>query len=95
MEPPIRIILQFQPDMQKVSESKLRANISTIVLAFFDQMKPQKLKRECSHVHLPVTGDIFRSRVIIDACTGMIPAGSASDDIPLSIYIVSQENEDL
>lgn len=95
MEPPIRIILQFQPDIQKGSESKLRANIPTVVEAFFNQTKPQMLNRECTHVHLPVTGDIFGSRVIVDACTGKIPAGSASDSIPLSIYIVSQENEDL
>ncbi|KAJ5884538.1 hypothetical protein N7504_012110 [Penicillium tannophilum] len=95
MEPPIRIILQFQPDIEKGSESKLRANIPTVVEAFFNQTKPQRLNRECTHVHLPVTGDIFGSRVIVDACTGKIPAGSASDSIPLSIYIVSQENEDL
>ncbi|KAJ5564273.1 hypothetical protein N7513_000515 [Penicillium frequentans] len=95
MEPPIRIILQFQPDLQKGSESKLRASIPTVVEAFFDQTKPQKLNRECTHIHLPVTGDIFGSRVIVDACTGKIPAGSASDSIPLLIYIVFQENEDL
>ncbi|KAJ5809526.1 uncharacterized protein N7503_001744 [Penicillium pulvis] len=92
MEPPVRIILQFQPDIQKGSESKLRASIHTVVKAFFDQTKPQKLNCECTHVHLPVTGDIFGSRVIVDACTGKIPAGSASESIPLAIYIVSQKN---
>ncbi|KAJ6017107.1 hypothetical protein N7451_000486 [Penicillium sp. IBT 35674x] len=95
MEPPIRIILQFQPDIQASSESKLRANIPTFIEAFFNQTKPQKLNLGCTHVHLPVTGGIFGNRVIVDACTGKIPAGSASDSIPLSIYIVSQDNEDL
>lgn len=95
MEPPIRIILQFQPDLQIGSESKLRANIPRIVQAFFDQTKPQILSLECTHVHLPVTGDIFGSRLVMDACTGRIPAGSSSDNIPLSIYIVSQASGEL
>ncbi|KAJ5949220.1 hypothetical protein N7454_000804 [Penicillium verhagenii] len=90
LKPPIRIILHILPNVQQPPELNVRANCLAIAQSFFDQTKPQLLSRESAYVHSPLPEEKWESRVIIDACTGEIPEGSVPDQIPLSVFTVSQ-----
>ncbi|KAJ5935169.1 hypothetical protein N7466_004716 [Penicillium verhagenii] len=90
LKPPIRIILHVLPNVQQPPKLNVRANCLAIAQSFFDQTKPQLLSRKSAYVHSPLPEEKWESRVIIDACTGEIIEGSVSDQIPLSVFIVSQ-----
>ncbi|KAJ5637444.1 hypothetical protein N7490_007323 [Penicillium lividum] len=92
--PPVRIVLHIQPDLQRNSEINLRTMRLKIVDAFFEWTKLHALNREYTYVHFSTEHEL-QSWVLIDACTGAIPEGSAPNSIPILLYIVSKEKDGL